>query len=109
MGAAHRVTKRSHHQPGMSSLSQISIETSRRKSQHVPRKPDPTESDSRPSQGNRVEAGELFTGEDLMVQINVVIGACSGVCSFSDGGQQLILSLVPALGRKGRIVKCSDL
>lgn len=56
-----------------------------------------------------VAAGELFMGEDLMVQINVVIGACSGVCSFSDGGQQLILSLVPVLGRKGRIVKCGDL
>lgn len=35
-GAAHRVTKRSHPQPGMSSLSQISIETSSRRSQDVP-------------------------------------------------------------------------
>lgn len=32
-----------------------------------PRKPDPTESDSRPSLGNRVGAGKLFMGEDLMV------------------------------------------
>lgn len=64
--AAHRVTKRSHPRLHEQPFPNLHRDQQQEES-GCPRKPDPTESDSRPSLGNRVGARELFMGEDPMV------------------------------------------